>query len=71
MSGAELILAVGQIVLTATSVVGVGSVLITVQGVPHAWPTASGVTQSVALHRDDFATLLPADKTLDSVPAGT
>jgi hypothetical protein len=59
LSGAALIDAVGQIVLTATNVTGVTGVVITVGDVAHPWPLPDGSTTVDPLTRRDYESLLP------------
>ncbi len=59
LSGATLVEAVGQIVLTATNVTGVSGVVITIDDVAHPWPTPDGQLTTDPLTRNDFTALLP------------
>jgi spore germination protein GerM len=60
LTGDSLIAAVAQVVLTATDVTGVSSVVLTVDGQSRSWPNAGGAMQSEPLTRADYQTLLPA-----------
>ena len=77
LSGSTLVDAIGQIVLTATSVTGTTGVLITVGDVPHPWPLPDGSTSVEPLTSDDYSALLAdrptpvTDPTVDTVPTTT
>jgi spore germination protein GerM len=57
LRGARLLTAVGQIVLTATDVVGIGSVAVEEAGVPLQLPDANGVLHNEPLERADLESL--------------
>ena len=57
-SGLESRRAVGQIVLTATSLPGIGAILLTRDGVPVEAPLPSGELTSEPLTAEDYAALL-------------
>lgn len=59
-SGLESRRAVGQIVLTATSLPGIGASLLTRGGAPLEAPLPTGELTSAPLEADDYAALLPA-----------
>ena len=54
-------LALGQLVLTATARPGVGQVRFTLEGLPVQVPTADGTVTSDPLSRDDYLALLPPE----------
>ncbi len=56
--GADQILAVGQLVYTATALPGVGEVSFELAGVPVAVPAADGTLQSEPVTRQQYAPLL-------------
>jgi spore germination protein GerM len=58
VGGEEEILAVAQIVLTATSIEGVDRVVFFVEGVPTDVPVASGALSTEPVAADDYASLV-------------
>ena len=54
LDGTTQVLALGQLVLTLTSLPGVGQVAFTVEGIPAEVPRADGTSTSDPLVRDDF-----------------
>jgi hypothetical protein len=74
LNGSALVDAIGQIVLTATNVTGITSVVITIDDIPHPWPRPDGSTTLEPLRRKDYESLLPdrrtpvTDPTVDTVP---
>jgi len=58
VGGEQEILAIAQIVLTATSVEGVGMVAFEIEGVPTAVPVASGALSETAVSSDDYSDLI-------------
>ena len=58
----DQVLALGQLVLTATARPGVGQVRFTLEGLPVQVPTADGTIASDPLSRDDYLALLPPEE---------
>ncbi|MET1000234.1 MAG: GerMN domain-containing protein [Acidimicrobiia bacterium] len=58
----DQVLALGQLVLTATARPGVGQVRFTLEGLPVQVPTADGTIASDTLSRDDYLALLPSEE---------
>ncbi len=62
VEGEEQILAVAQLVFTATAVPGIHSVSISLEGRPVEVPTGDGTLKAAPLERADFASVAPEDR---------